>query len=81
MHPGKLTAGIQKMDKHGGLEDDFPFQLSDFEVPALNFQECGGLFCWVFMPNCNHQEMRKVAIQFRSNQIWAISRDYTAIPT
>ena len=24
--------------QNGGLEDDFPFQLSDFEVPAVNFQ-------------------------------------------
>ena len=31
LHPGKLTAGTQS---HGGLEDDYPFQLGEFEVPC-----------------------------------------------
>ena len=26
--------------RKGGLEDDFPFQLGDFEVPAVDFPGC-----------------------------------------
>ena len=26
--------------KNGGLEDDFPFQTGDFQVPAVNFPGC-----------------------------------------
>ena len=26
--------------KNGGSEDDFPFQLGDFQVPAVNFPRC-----------------------------------------
>ena len=26
--------------KNAGLEDDFPFELGDVQVPAVNFQEC-----------------------------------------
>ena len=28
--------------QNGGLEDDVPFQLCDFSVPAVNFPGCGG---------------------------------------
>jgi len=31
---------INMEPKNGGLEDDFPFQLGDFYVPAVNFQGC-----------------------------------------
>ena len=26
--------------KNGGLEDDFPFQTGDFQVPAVHFPGC-----------------------------------------
>ena len=31
--------------KMGGLEDDFPFQLGDFLVPAVNFPGCINHHC------------------------------------
>ena len=31
---------IDMEPKNRGLEDDFPFQLGDFWVPAVNFQGC-----------------------------------------
>ena len=36
VHPWKLTWNLQ----NGGLEDDFPFQTGDFQVPAVNFAGC-----------------------------------------
>ena len=40
VHPGKLTWN----PNNGGLEDDFPFQTGDVQVPANNFPGCS--FCF-----------------------------------
>ena len=34
---GTTPLKINMEPKNGGLEDDFPFQTGDFQVPAINF--------------------------------------------
>ena len=49
LHNGELERQFAELDtplkinmepKNGVLEDDFPFQTGDFQVPAVNFPGC-----------------------------------------
>ncbi len=42
---------INMEHNNGGLEDDFPFQTGDFQVPAVNFPGCNWWFFTTHLKN------------------------------
>ena len=61
--------------KTGGLEDDFPFETGDFQVPAVSFWERKLIFCRISFPT------RRAAQQFAMPHYRSAICQWKGLPT